>query len=90
MRREGSGSYHSHARSTCLISARRRIRAVDPRRHENQSRSEAAGRLLFRRGHPVFAVFDAFWLDGEDLRSMPLLARKQRLAAVVPAWYRPC
>jgi bifunctional non-homologous end joining protein LigD len=50
-----------------------------------QGRSQFAP-LLFRRGDPVFAVFDIVWLNGEDLRSMPLLYRKRRLAQLLP----PC
>ena len=37
--------------------------------------------LLFRREWPYFAVFEPLWLGGEDLRSMPLVARKRRLKA---------
>src|SRR4030095_9074721 len=33
---------------------------------------------------PYFAAFDLLWLDGEDLRSLPLIERKKRLAAIVP------
>ncbi len=41
--------------------------------------------LLFRRGEPRFVAFDLMWLDGEDLRYMPLIERKQRLRAALPA-----
>jgi len=41
--------------------------------------------LLFRRGNPVFAVFDLVWVDGEDLRQLPLIERKKRLRSLVPA-----
>jgi bifunctional non-homologous end joining protein LigD len=34
---------------------------------------------------PYFVVFDLLWLDGEDLRALPLIERKKRLAAIVPA-----
>ena len=40
--------------------------------------------LLFRREWPYFAAFDLLWLDGEDLRSMPLTTRKRRLKAIMP------
>src|SRR5437773_6383332 len=40
--------------------------------------------LLFRRGELFFVAFDAPWLDGEDLRRLPLLERKRRLRRVVP------
>src|SRR5262249_33656805 len=33
---------------------------------------------------PYFAAFDLLWLDGEDLRSLPLIERKKRLAVIVP------
>ena len=29
--------------------------------------------LLRRKGEPVFYAFDLLWLDGEDLRQMPLI-----------------
>jgi bifunctional non-homologous end joining protein LigD len=37
--------------------------------------------LLFRRGTPYFVAFDLLWLEGEDLRDLPLLRRKARLKA---------
>ena len=40
--------------------------------------------LLFRRRRPVFAVFDLLWVNGEDLRGLPLIERKARLRALVP------
>jgi bifunctional non-homologous end joining protein LigD len=39
--------------------------------------------LFFRRGEPAFAAFDLLWLDGRDLRGLPLWRRKKRLAALV-------
>jgi len=39
--------------------------------------------LLFRRESPIFAAFDLLWINGEDLRSLPLMERK-RLRQVVP------
>ena len=41
--------------------------------------------LLSRKGEPVFYAFDLLWLDGEDLRQMPLVERKKRLARLVRA-----
>jgi len=35
--------------------------------------------LLFTRGEPTFAAFDLLWLDGVDLRLLPLHRRKARL-----------
>jgi bifunctional non-homologous end joining protein LigD len=40
--------------------------------------------LMFRRGELFFLAFDAVYLDGEDLRFLPLIERKRRLQAVVP------
>jgi hypothetical protein len=34
---------------------------------------------------PYFVAFDLLWLNGEDLRSLPLIERKKRLASIVPA-----
>ena len=34
---------------------------------------------------PHFAAFDLLWLNGENLRSLPLIERKKRLKAIVPA-----
>jgi bifunctional non-homologous end joining protein LigD len=50
---------------------------------------DADGRSLFydllrRRHPPVFVAFDLLFLDGEDLRELPLLERKRRLSALVP------
>jgi bifunctional non-homologous end joining protein LigD len=39
--------------------------------------------LLSRKGEPVFYAFDLLRLDGEDLRRMPLVERKKRLARLV-------
>ena len=41
--------------------------------------------LLSRNGEPVFYAFDLLWLDGKDLRQMPLVERKKRLARLVRA-----
>ncbi len=41
--------------------------------------------LLHGRGRLAFAAFDLLWLDGADLRAVPLADRKQRLAALLPA-----
>jgi bifunctional non-homologous end joining protein LigD len=40
--------------------------------------------LLFHRGHPFFYVFDLLFLNGEDLRELPLMHRKARLRSIVP------
>ena len=40
--------------------------------------------LMFRRGELFFLAFDAIFLDGEDLRSLPLVQRKRRLQGVLP------
>jgi bifunctional non-homologous end joining protein LigD len=39
--------------------------------------------LLRRRGQPVFYAFDLLWLNGEDLRQLPLVRRKERLRRLV-------
>jgi bifunctional non-homologous end joining protein LigD len=41
-------------------------------------------RLLFRREAPWFYAFDLLGLDGRDLRGLPLLDRKARLARILP------
>jgi bifunctional non-homologous end joining protein LigD len=41
--------------------------------------------LLFRRQWPYFIAFDALMINGEDLRDRPLLERKRRLRAIMPA-----
>ena len=40
--------------------------------------------LLFRRDRPFFYAFDLLFLNGRDLRRLPLTARKRRLAAILP------
>ncbi|MCY0991798.1 DNA ligase D [Nannocystis sp. ILAH1] len=37
-----------------------------------------------RPGELVFYAFDLLWLDGNDLRALPLLERKQLLSALLP------
>jgi ATP-dependent DNA ligase len=41
--------------------------------------------LMFRHRELFFVAFDALWIDGEDLRNVPLLERKRRLRRVVPS-----
>ncbi|HEX6096688.1 MAG TPA: hypothetical protein VF432_10225 [Thermoanaerobaculia bacterium] len=46
--------------------------------------------LMFRRGQPAYAAFDLLWLDGRDLRELPLWRRKralQKLIANTPIAY---
>src|SRR6266446_6143993 len=40
--------------------------------------------LLYRRGEPYFCAFDLLWLNGEDLRALPLHERKRRLRKLIP------
>jgi bifunctional non-homologous end joining protein LigD len=40
--------------------------------------------LMFRRGELFFVAFDAIYLDGADLRFLPLIERKRRLKAALP------
>jgi len=39
--------------------------------------------LLFRRGCPIFYAFDLLYLNGRDLRQLPLLERKEKLRALI-------
>lgn len=39
--------------------------------------------LLFRRPSPFFYGFDLLWINGQDLRSAPLLQRKERLSELL-------
>ncbi len=41
--------------------------------------------LMFNRGDPYFYAFDLVWLDGADLRDLPLLERKTMLKQITPA-----
>ncbi len=41
-------------------------------------------KLLFRREWPYFFAFDVLALDGNDLRGLPLMERKRRLARIMP------
>lgn len=38
--------------------------------------------LLFRRGSPIFYAFDLLYLNGRDLRQLPLIERKEKLREV--------
>ena len=40
--------------------------------------------LLFRREWPFFLAFDVLSIDGDDLRALPLVQRKRRLARIMP------
>jgi bifunctional non-homologous end joining protein LigD len=42
-------------------------------------------RRMYRRGEAYFYAFDILGLDGQDLRPLPLHARKQKLKRLVPA-----
>jgi bifunctional non-homologous end joining protein LigD len=49
---------------------------------------DASGRsqfhsLLFHRGAPYFYAFDILQLNGKDLRSLPLIARKKQLRKLI-------
>ena len=39
--------------------------------------------LFFRRGQPAYAAFDLLYLDGRDLRELPLWRRKRMLRKLV-------
>jgi bifunctional non-homologous end joining protein LigD len=40
--------------------------------------------LMRRRGQLHFAAFDLLWLNGQDLRGMPLVIRRRRLEKLIP------
>ena len=40
--------------------------------------------LLYKRGMALYSAFDLLWLDGEDLRGLPLVKRKARLEKLLP------
>jgi ATP-dependent DNA ligase len=40
--------------------------------------------LLYRRGNPYMYTFDILWLNGQDLRKLPLVERKRRLRRLIP------
>jgi bifunctional non-homologous end joining protein LigD len=51
---------------------------------------DAKGKPVFREllkggGYLAFAASDLVWLDGTDLRALPLVERKRRLADLLPA-----
>jgi bifunctional non-homologous end joining protein LigD len=39
--------------------------------------------LLRRKGEAVFYAFDLIWLNGEDLKQLPLVRRKERLRRLI-------
>ena len=39
--------------------------------------------LLYRRGRAVFFAFDLLWLNGADLRKLPLIERKKKLKRLI-------
>ena len=49
---------------------------------DDEGRSEFM-ELLRRRGQLVFYAFGLLWLNGEDLRHLPLLTRKERLRRLI-------
>ena len=40
--------------------------------------------LMRRKCHAVYYAFDLLWLDGKDLRELPLLERKKILRSILP------
>jgi bifunctional non-homologous end joining protein LigD len=40
--------------------------------------------LIRRQGFIAFAAFDLLWLDGQDLRTEPLVSRKELLGSLLP------
>jgi len=53
--------------------------ALDP-----EGRQDFRG-LLARRGNLHYAAFDVLWLNGKDLRGLPLTRRRRALERVIPA-----
>ena len=51
---------------------------------DDQGRSQFYD-LMFHRGEPLFYAFDLLWLDGVDLRDLPLVERKAKLRELVPS-----
>ena len=49
---------------------------------DSQGRSQF-NELLYRRGEPVLYCFDLLWLNGQDLRQLPLIERKKRLHKLI-------
>lgn len=41
--------------------------------------------LIYRCGDPYFYAFDLLWLNGRDLRDLPLFKRKEMLREIIPA-----
>jgi bifunctional non-homologous end joining protein LigD len=39
--------------------------------------------LMYQRGPVTYCAFDLLWLDGQDLRELPLLERKQKLKKLI-------
>lgn len=49
---------------------------------DEQGRSQF-NQLLYRRAEPAFYVFDLLWLNGRDLRALPLIERKKQLRHLI-------
>jgi bifunctional non-homologous end joining protein LigD len=50
----------------------------------NENGHSQFNQLLFRRGTPRFCAFDLLWLNGRDIRELPLIERKRALRNIVP------
>jgi bifunctional non-homologous end joining protein LigD len=50
----------------------------------NENGHSQFNELLFRRGTPQFCAFDLLWLNGRDLRELPLIERKRSLRRLIP------
>ena len=51
---------------------------------DSEGRQDFPG-LLARRGNLHYAAFDVLWLNGKELRGLPLTRRKHALERVIPA-----
>jgi bifunctional non-homologous end joining protein LigD len=50
----------------------------------DESRMAAFYDLMKRKRQTVYFAFDLLWLNGKDLRDLPLLERKKILRSVIP------
>jgi bifunctional non-homologous end joining protein LigD len=50
----------------------------------NDESQQDFGLLLRAQGRLHYAAFDLLWLNGRDLRGLPLVKRQQRLVRLIP------
>ena len=49
----------------------------------DEERRSIFNELLFRRGFPIFYAFDLLYLNGRDMRQLPLIERKEKLRTLI-------